>query len=169
MCILAIQLTAMASCEIVGCRNTPRQWQRDGRTGWYKRCWDHRDAVDDSAEYKLCAVAGCMARVKHETCWAHRETAVFKNCDTCGQSFPAPVWKKTCVPCFSAKKRTPPRGVLEGLAAMMVTPRQPPEEAAPPGPRVVTAIASNCGVTADMDNLMAWGQTAPTWPPPYSS
>ena len=43
----------MASCEIVGCRNTPRQWQRDGREGYYKRCWDHRDAVDDSAEYTL--------------------------------------------------------------------------------------------------------------------
>jgi len=61
------------SCEIVGCRNTPRQWQRDGREGYYKRCWAHRDAVDESAGYKPCAVAGCMARVKYETCWAHRE------------------------------------------------------------------------------------------------
>jgi len=74
--------------------------------------------------------------------------------------FPAPVWRKTCVPCYSAKKRAPPPGVLEGLAAMMVTPRQPPEEAAPPGPKVTAA---------DMDNLMAWGQTEPAVPPPLTS
>jgi len=158
--MLARQLTAMATCAIPGCRNAPRAWQREGREGFYKRCWAHRDAVDESAGYKLCAVAGCMARVKYETCYAHRETAVFKNCDTCGIMFPAPVWRKTCVPCFALKKRTPPPGVLEGLAAMMVTPRQPPEEAAPPGPKVTAA---------DMNNLLATSSPAPTWPPPYSS
>ena len=156
-----------ATCAIPGCRNAPRAWQKDGRTGHYKKCWDHRDAVDESAGYKLCAVAGCVARVKHETCWAHRETAVFKNCDTCGVFFPAPVWKKTCVPCFAIKKRTPPPGVLEGLAAMMVTPRPPPEEVPPPGPRVTVVDAR--AHQRDMHNLMAWGQTEPTWPPPYSS
>jgi len=149
------------ACEIVGCRNTPRQWQRDGREGYYKRCWVHRDTpTADSADYKLCAVAGCVARCKYETCYQHRETAVFKNCDTCGIMFPAPVWRKTCVPCFSAKKRTPPPGVLEGLAAMMVTPRQPPEEVQPPGPKVTAA---------DMDNLLATSLPAPTWPPPLTS
>ena len=50
--------------------------------------------------------------------------------------------------------------VLEGLAAMMVTPRQPPEEeAAPPGPRVTAA---------DMDNLLVTSSPAPTWPPPLT-
>ena len=89
-----------------------------------------------------------MARVKYETCYAHRETAVFKNCDTCGIMFPAPVWKKTCVPCFSAKKRAPPPGVLEGLAAMMVTPRPPPEEA---GSR--PAVVIGCGWTAPSSSV----------------
>ena len=164
-----VQLTAMASCEIAGCPNAPRQWQREGREGYYKRCWAHRDAVDESAGYKLCAVAGCVARVKYETCWAHRETAVFKKCDTCGQSFPAPVWKKTCVPCFSAKKRTPAPRVLAALSSRLVaaarvtrsmTPRQPPEEVPPPGPRVTAA---------DMDNLLATSSPAPAVPPPLTS
>jgi len=162
------------SCKIVGCRNTPRQWQKDGREGYYKRCWAHRDAVDESAEYKLCAVAGCVARVKYETCWAHRETAVFKKCDTCGQSFPAPVWKKTCVPCFSAKKRTPAPRVLAALSSRLVaaarvtrsmTPRQPPEEVPPLGLDYVQVTAADM---AGHSPIMAWGQTEPAVPPPLT-
>jgi len=117
---------AMATCAIPGCRNAPRAWQKDGRTGFYKKCWDHRnEATADELEYNVCQVAGCGARCKWETCYQHRETAVFKPCAGCGTMFPGPVWKKTCPPCFRRSRTSgrsgPGANVLAGLAAMAVS------------------------------------------------
>jgi len=112
----------MATCAIPGCRNAPRAWQKDGRTGHYKKCWDHRnEATADELAYNVCQVAGCGARCKWETCYQHRETAVFKPCAGCGTMFPGPVWKKTCPPCFRRSRTAPASNVLAGLAAMAVS------------------------------------------------